>query len=327
MILCSCVCESRMKSAVVVASRDSAADCTDLSRALVMGRERLRQPQYLVDSRPRSHSTRMGDPEHQAVTKNENRIKRIPGLFYRTVQSVLDMSANEEEHKINVDAVNMFPNGRWRLIFLCRLTILGTVIVLVFPLALAIVVVFLTLSIPFALVGLALRPLWNRYVPEQTQSNGRRLLKQPDWQRLMFHLRLPRSRYPEWLIAMVWVYTLLFSAAPEEWEGIYVEAWRKRLAQQGAVVNVNIFVGSKAMSVPLLYDPENSGIGTDRQTFEMLRMWYSWMQFRRGSGEVILPRKLKRIDRVKVRTLFTQASYADNILMCSYATPSRICPH
>ncbi|KAK4543992.1 hypothetical protein LTR36_004766 [Oleoguttula mirabilis] len=50
----------------------------------------------------------------------------------------------------------------------------------------------------------------------------------------------------------------------------------------------------------MLFDGRDEKIGSDRETFEMLRMWYCWMQVKRGFGEIILPRTLIRITQVQL---------------------------
>ena len=47
-------------------------------------------------------------------------------------------------------------------------------------------------------------------------------------------------------------------------------------------------------------DLPKGSIDDDPTTFEQLRMWFYWMQFRRGLTEIVLPKNLKRIDVVKV---------------------------
>ena len=93
-------------------------------------------------------------------------------------------------------------------------------------------------------------------------------------------------------------YMLLYDL--DMFETDYLQAWHDRHAREGPVVWVNIFIGDESMCVPLLFDRSISRIGNDRQTFENLRMWYSLLRVKRGIGEVILPKRLVRIDQVGV---------------------------
>lgn len=79
-----------------------------------------------------------------------------------------------------------------------------------------------------------------------------------------------------------------------------MQAWQDQLERRGQVSHIDIFVGKDSQQVPVLFD-EKYGIGNDRNTFEMLRMWYCWIQVKRGFGEILLPRKLVRIYKARVR--------------------------
>jgi hypothetical protein len=68
------------------------------------------------------------------------------------------------------------------------------------------------------------------------------------------------------------------------------------------VVTISIFVGDQSISVPVLFSKTYASENSDVETFRQLRTWYAWLQHNRGFGEVILPKKLARIDKVKVRT-------------------------
>ena len=126
------------------------------------------------------------------------------------------------------------------------------------------------------------------------------------WPRLRdFHLLLTRSLFigngkSSFMCFCWWTqYFLLYSL--DIFEEDYLRAWYDRLHREGAVVWVNIFLGSDVLCVPLSFDKTDDSIGTDRQTFESLRMWYSWLQVRRGFSEVLIPKRLVRVDRVSVR--------------------------
>jgi hypothetical protein len=82
------------------------------------------------------------------------------------------------------------------------------------------------------------------------------------------------------------------------------QAWQDKLTRDcerdEVVANVIIFVGNESMSVPVLFNSKDTTRNCDAETFRQLLMWYSWMQYKRGFGEVILPRRLVRVDKVKV---------------------------
>jgi hypothetical protein len=84
----------------------------------------------------------------------------------------------------------------------------------------------------------------------------------------------------------------------------YRQAWQDTLAREkpgsGEVVIVNIFVGKDSMAVPVLFNKNDPTKNSDAETFRQLLMWYCWMQYKGGIGEVILPRKLARVDKVRV---------------------------
>jgi hypothetical protein len=67
------------------------------------------------------------------------------------------------------------------------------------------------------------------------------------------------------------------------------------------VVTINIFIGDNSIAVPVLFSKTDATESSDAKTFRQLRTWYSWLQYNRGFGEVVLPKKLTGIDKVKVR--------------------------
>jgi hypothetical protein len=50
----------------------------------------------------------------------------------------------------------------------------------------------------------------------------------------------------------------------------------------------------------VLFNKNDPTKNSDAETFRQLLMWYCWMQYKGGIGEVILPRKLVRVDKVQV---------------------------
>ena len=99
-------------------------------------------------------------------------------------------------------------------------------------------------------------------------------------------------------------YLHLFLTSMDTFEMNYRQSWKDTLdaAKNGdsEVVMLNIFVGNESMAVPLLFDRSDATMNSDAETFKQLCMWYSWMQYKRGFGELVLPRRLARVDKVKV---------------------------
>jgi hypothetical protein len=99
-------------------------------------------------------------------------------------------------------------------------------------------------------------------------------------------------------------YLHLYFTSLDTFEINYRQAWKDKLDSSrtgaGEVVMLNIFVGSDSMAVPLFFDRSDATKNSDAETFRQLCMWYSWMQYKRGFGEVVLPRRLARVDKVKV---------------------------
>jgi hypothetical protein len=104
--------------------------------------------------------------------------------------------------------------------------------------------------------------------------------------------------------ADVFWYLHLFLTSMDTFEMNFRQSWKDTLdaAKDGdsEVFMLNIFVGNESMAVPLLYNRIDPTMNSDAETFKQLCMWYSWMQYKRGFGELVLPRRLARIDKVKV---------------------------
>ena len=103
---------------------------------------------------------------------------------------------------------------------------------------------------------------------------------------------------------LFWLIYLLI-ASTDKFETDFRQSCEDKLTsvRRGAqnVVTISIFVGDQSISVPVLFSKTNASENSDAETFRQLRTWYSWLQHNRGGGEVILPKKLARIDKVKVR--------------------------
>ena len=125
------------------------------------------------------------------------------------------------------------------------------------------------------------------------------------WDLVLIPLRRFFSTPGKWkqpLLGSIWWMAYSFIGDTASFEEGYLRAWYECLASEAPVTWINIFVGNRSLYVPILYDKVNQNIGNDRQIFETLRMWYSWLQLTRGFGEVVLPRRLTRIEKVGVRT-------------------------
>ncbi|KAK3055171.1 hypothetical protein LTR09_003724 [Extremus antarcticus] len=123
---------------------------------------------------------------------------------------------------------------------------------------------------------------------------GKAIMRRVDWKQ-------------PYMSAMWWRLHLITHGAGE-FEQNYVDSWHAQLSLQGRVVWVNVFTAGCAARIPLLYDQTNDKIGNDRETFESIRMWYCLMQMRRGLSEIMLPRRLVRIDKVNVSAVMEEKS-------------------
>ncbi|KAF7512971.1 hypothetical protein GJ744_011237 [Endocarpon pusillum] len=78
----------------------------------------------------------------------------------------------------------------------------------------------------------------------------------------------------------------------------YIAAWRQKLEQSNnsgpASHDIHLYVENSYLKVPIPTGPD------DAATFRVLQMWYCMMQFRMGLGEILLPKRLTRIDRVRI---------------------------
>lgn len=96
----------------------------------------------------------------------------------------------------------------------------------------------------------------------------------------------------------------LYGTGLEVFETDYLHAWTEELKRTAngsdEVVIINIFVGKESMSVPVLFNKGDKTKNSDAETFKQLLMWYSWIQYKGGFGELILPRRLVRVDKVRV---------------------------
>jgi len=99
---------------------------------------------------------------------------------------------------------------------------------------------------------------------------------------LIFCIKPKRNSF---MIKLWWVCYFLLTDI-DSFEQDYMQAWRDRLESDGNVENIHIFVSRDHLQVPIL-SIQNLALsnGLDRTNFYSLRMWYSWMQLKRGFGE------------------------------------------
>jgi hypothetical protein len=87
-------------------------------------------------------------------------------------------------------------------------------------------------------------------------------------------------------------------ADESDFEMDYIAAWRQKLEQSNnsgpASHDVHLYVENSYLKAPIPTGPD------DAATFRVLQMWYCLIQFRMGLGEILLPKRLTRIDRVQV---------------------------
>lgn len=98
----------------------------------------------------------------------------------------------------------------------------------------------------------------------------------------------------------------LYAAPLDDFETDFRQAWIEHLdssrTADDEVLMVNIFVEKESIPVPVLFNRKDEKKNRDAETFTQLRMRYFWMQYKRGVAELVLPRKLMYIERIKVST-------------------------
>lgn len=116
------------------------------------------------------------------------------------------------------------------------------------------------------------------------------------------HERLLFSAIPlaQPMPSFMWWTTYFLLYSTDHFLQEFIQTWHEELCQRGTVISVNIFVSDQHLCVPIAFDSGKETVGTDWQTFEALHMWYSLMRVKRGLSEIILPRRLVRVDKVGV---------------------------
>ncbi|KAK0250430.1 hypothetical protein LTS09_014434 [Friedmanniomyces endolithicus] len=173
--------------------------------------------------------------------------------------------------------INCFPKGKWR-----RAALLCTVVHADYGLS--------PLSFPYWLVESVASLRWNWPLNRIDSQRSMDALSAD------LELFIALNKSSPWLS---WAFYLV-NFPLEAYTQDYIQAWHDTLETRGKVVMINVLIGRNNLCVPTLYDPSNLSIGSDQETFTMLRMWYCLMQLRRGFSELILPRRLVRIDQVEV---------------------------
>jgi len=183
-----------------------------------------------------------------------------------------------------VPVVNLFNHGRWRLAALTR--------ILAFFVLRSNIYYCLWLSIQMWIwLGThAVRLLgFRNFNPGDTPS-----LKHTTFRITIAVLR----KWPNAFITTIWWQGYLLLADEDDFEMDYIAAWRHKLEQSNnsgpAPHDVYLYVENSSLKAPIPTGPD------DAATFRVLQMWYCMMQFRMGLGEILLPKRLTRIDRVQV---------------------------
>jgi len=105
-------------------------------------------------------------------------------------------------------------------------------------------------------------------------------------------------KWPNTVITQIWWQFYRLLADEGDFEMDYVAAWRHKFEQSNnsglALHDVHLYVESSYLKAPIPNGPDDSA------TFRALQMWYCLIQFRMGLGEILLPKRLTRIDIVQV---------------------------
>lgn len=99
-------------------------------------------------------------------------------------------------------------------------------------------------------------------------------------------------------LRLLWELLLHFSPR-DAFEKLYIEAWTSRSRRLGLASQVYLIFEEQTIRVPILINGGAAG-GNDQQTVARLHMWYSWLETKRGLQEIVLPKRLVRIDLVRV---------------------------
>lgn len=113
-------------------------------------------------------------------------------------------------------------------------------------------------------------------------------------------LRVTTAAMRKWPYVFTTIWWLLYQLFADvgDFELDYIGAWRHKLEQSSnsSPVEVHLYVENNYLKAPI---PTRLD---DAATLRALQMWYCLLQSKMGTGEILLPKRLIRIDRVRVGT-------------------------
>ncbi|KAH8752362.1 hypothetical protein F5882DRAFT_484903 [Hyaloscypha sp. PMI_1271] len=182
-----------------------------------------------------------------------------------------------------VPVVNLFDDGYWRLIALNRILFFCLIRLHIYY------HVWLMIKGWIWLGTKAVRLLgFRNFNPGGT----------PSLKRMTFRITIAALRkWPNTAITQIWWQCYQLFADEGDFEMDYVAAWRHKFEQSnnsGPALHVHLYVENSYLKAPIPTGPD------DEATFRALQMWYCLIQFRMGLGEILLPKRLTRIDRVQI---------------------------
>ena len=121
----------------------------------------------------------------------------------------------------------------------------------------------------------------------------------PSVKDIAFHISIKvLRRWPNTLVTSIWWQWYQLLADEGDFEMDYIAAWRHKLAQSNpagpAPPDLHLWVDKAHLKAPIPTGPD------DAATLRTLQMWYCLIQSRLGLSEILLPKRLTRIDRVHV---------------------------
>lgn len=178
---------------------------------------------------------------------------------------------------------NVFPGGHWRLLTIFRMG---------------------------AYFGTRVNPFWWLLMLEVWMLNSllqlmeRFTTERLPRIRLMSFSPLHVIRKLSWREATrFWWQMYSCTSDVHSFEQNYLEAWAHKLTVSRPPTQLYLFIGGEHIYAPM----PSTRISDDAETLETLRMWYKLLQSRRGLAELLLPKKLTRVDKVKVRSVFLES--------------------
>lgn len=188
--------------------------------------------------------------------------------------------------------VNIFENGHWRAIALMRLTLY------ILPRFTGLFYVYHAVR----LVGVSLRwiqrKLWHLLTRRKPKWRLPRRLRLRDV--ILVALYFLVKWWANDFTVHVWWYMCAILWDAESFENAFGNTWSSKLARHCS--SIHVFVDGKHFLALIPTKHDVLAEDDDAQTLELLRMWYCAHRLRRGLGELLLPRKLVRIDKVQARS-------------------------